>query len=334
MDALKECSRNCEVVQDQNNFDVSVHLFRVSRNLDQGKVFAVLNIEPHSFEDLPTGASNLVLMSFHAESELVVNYGYSLMHSFGLCVGDWTGTRDDGKPCENMRARDSGFYHWCAGSYGDFFTCLFHIVPHIAQVGIENKTGDALAVAWVSQTCGRHDNYLERLMRVIKIDSMGGCHRNRDEATHPGLRVEDRDGIWWGRGQPVPVAGSGTRKMLVTAHYKFYVSLENTVMDDYVTEKFYEGFMTDTVMVYLGAPNARRYAPAPHSFVHALDFPGPEALGAFLLELAADPARYRAHLAWREARPARVAEGFARSMGHDMVRLDGGSMLCRLCRLV
>jgi hypothetical protein len=332
-DALKECSRTCSIVQDSNS-DVIIHLFTAS-DYGSGKAIAVLNLEPHGFEQLPTGASNLVLMSFHAESEVIVNYGYSLMHSFGLCVGDWTGSRDDGKPCENMRAQTSAFYKWCDQNYGDLFTCLFQIVPHITQVRFENKLSDALAVAWITQTCERHDNYLKRLMHVIKVDSMGGCHRNRDETTHPGLQqLEDHDSIWWGKGNPVPVAGSWARKMLIMPHYKFYISLENTIIEDYVTEKFYEGFLGDALMVYLGAPNAQRYAPASHSFINALDFDGPEALGAFLLALADDPDRYRSYFAWREARPVRVSRGFIKSMSQDMVRLDGGSMLCRLCRAV
>ena len=128
--------------------------------------------------------------------------------------------------------------------------------------------------------------------------------------------------------------GSGPRKMLIAGHYKFFVSLENTILDDYVTEKFYEGFMTDTVMVYLGAPNAERYAPAPHSFVNALDFEGPEALAGFLAALAGDEARYRSYLAWKLERPVRVTEEFAASMRHDLVNIDGSSMLCRLCRRV
>ena len=124
------------------------------------------------------------------------------------------------------------------------------------------------------------------------------------------------------------------RKRLITGHYKFFVSLENTIMDDYVTEKFFEGFMTDTVMVYLGAPNAERYAPAPHSFINALDFEGPEALGRFVTELAGDEARYAAYQAWKRARPVRVAKTFAAAMRNDLVNTDGRSMLCRLCRLV
>jgi hypothetical protein len=150
--------------------------------------------------------------------------------------------------------------------------------------------------------------------------------------SHPA-NIQDEDSIWWGKDNGLP-GGSGPKKMLVAGHYKFFVSLENTILEDYVTEKFYEGFMTDAVMVYLGAPNAERYAPAPHSFINALDFEGPAALAVFLKELAGDEERYGAYQAWKLARPAQVTEEFAASMRHDMVNLNRNSMLCRLCGLV
>ena len=326
-EALKECPRNCTVTTDGGAFDVIFYLFNAQQTLGPGKAVAVLNMEPHSFDSLPTSQNNLALMSFHAESDVVANYGYSVMHSLGLCVGDAPGTRDNGEDrCENMRERNSSFYRWCADTHGDFFTCVFDIVPHVVRAGGANKSGDALAVAWISQTCGRHDDYLLKLTRALKMDSMGACHRSRDELAHPGLQAEDRDGIWWGKGRPPPIGGTGVRKMLMASHYKFFVSLENTIMDDYVTEKFYEGFMADTLMVYLGAPNAERYAPAPHSFVNAHDFEGPEALAAHLVALAADTARYDEYFAWRRARPVRVTEEFVRSMSNDMVRRDSVSV--------
>jgi hypothetical protein len=336
--SFDECPHRCSVTENAAEFDVSVSLFNLPRYLSiftsrllPDKAYAVLNLEPHSFESLPTEISNVLLMSFHAESEVVVNYGYSVMHTFGLCIGDESGTRDNGDKCENMRARDSPFYRWCSGAYGDFFTCVFQIVPHIAHMPWARKSNDTLAVAWISATCWRHTNFLQRLMQLINIDSMGKCLRNRDESGHPGIQVMDHDSIWWGKDKPVPIAGTGARKMLIATHYKFFVSIENTIMDDYVTEKFYEGFLTDSLMVYLGAPNARRYAPAPHSFINAHDFDSPESLAAHMLELAADPARFSTYFAWREARPVRVSAEFVRSLEHNLVRLDNLSMLCRLC---
>jgi hypothetical protein len=166
-------------------------------------------------------------------------------------------------------------------------------------------------------------------MKHIPIHSMGGCFRNRDEHSHPALRLADVDNIWWGGGQ-LPGC-SGCKKMLIASHYKFYISLENTIMDDYVTEKFLEGLLTDSVMVYLGAPNAHRYAPVPNSFISALDFDGPASLAKFLVELAADELRYQSFRAWRRELPMKVQESFRDAMQYDPVRLDNQSLLCRVC---
>jgi hypothetical protein len=171
-------------------------------------------------------------------------------------------------------------------------------------------------------------------MKHMRIDSMGECYRNMGEMEHPAWHTQDVDGIWWGRGSIPPVEGSGNWKMLIASHYKFFISVENTIMDDYVTEKFYEGLLTDSVMVYLGAPNARQYAPSPQSFISALDFEGPASLATFLTELAADEERYQSFGAWRMERPVSVAPTFVEAMKNDVVRLDNHSVLCRICDIV
>ncbi len=282
--------------------------------------------------DLPPTAKNVALISYHLESEVVVTYGYTVTAGLGLCVGNPYGVKENGRRCENMQARNSSFFRWCERGFGaDFLTCALHIVPHISRSSPTNGPSGALAAAWISATCERHGGYLARLMKHMRIDSMGRCHRNRDELAHPALQARDLDGIWWGGDGGGPPGSRTARKLLIASRYKFFVSLENTILDDYVTEKFYEGFLADAVMVYLGAPNARAYAPAPHSFVDALDFAGPEALAAFLTGLAGDEARYGAYLAWKRARPVRAAPAFAAALRGDLIALGGGSMLCRLC---
>jgi hypothetical protein len=160
-----------------------------------------------------------------------------------------------------MRALDSDFYRWCARAHSDFLTCLFDIVPHTARTGWTNMSDGALAAAWVSQTCDRHGRYLGRLMAAVQADSMGGCCRNCDELVHPGMHFENVDSIWWchWEGGAPEWAGMGARKMLLASQYKLYVSLEDTIMDDCVTEKLYEGPMahSESLLVFLGAPNAQ-----------------------------------------------------------------------------
>ncbi len=88
------------------------------------------------------------------------------------------------------------------------------------------------------------------------------------------------------------------------------------------------------LQVYLGAPNARTHAPAPHSYIDAADFPGPEALAAFLLALAADEPRYLAYSAWKRARPFVLSPAFHAAIRNDALRGGRHSVVCRLCRLV
>jgi hypothetical protein len=91
----------------------------------------------------------------------------------------------------------------------------------------------------------------------------------------------------------------------------------------------------DAVMVYLGAPDAADFAPAPHSFVNALDFPGPAALAAFLRALAADPARYDSYLAWKRGPgPVRLSQRYRQSVRSTDRAAGVDSVPCRLCRLV
>ncbi len=328
--ALDHCPSACTITDSAANVIVSNLVLPGDRT--PTKIYALLNLEPHSFTSLPLAETNVALMSYHAESELLVNYAYRVLQGFGLCIGIPDGEKQGGRKCENMLRRDSPFFRWCSASFGgDLYSCVFNVVPHVVR-GI-NQSSEALAATWVSQTCERHNGYLAELMKHMRVDSMGRCHRNRDELAHPALLLaRDADGIWWGKDSPVPLDDTGAKKMLIASSYKFFLSMENTAIDDYLTEKFFEGFLADTLLVYLGAPNARRAAPAPHSFVSALDFEGPAALAAFLVALAVDEPRRQSYLAWR--RPAvRVSEGFAEAMRHDLVRLDNRSMLCRLCRL-
>ena len=44
-------------------------------------------------------------------------------------------------------------------------------------------------------------------------------------------------------------------KELISNTYKFHIVIENALVDDYVTEKFYEGLKSASLMIYLGAPN-------------------------------------------------------------------------------
>ena len=74
-------------------------------------------------------------------------------------------------------------------------------------------------------------------------------------------------------------------KERISNSYRFHIVIENAIVDDYVTEKFYEGLKSASLMVYLGAPNVHRYAPARESFINVADFSGVGDLASYLIQV-------------------------------------------------
>jgi hypothetical protein len=78
-------------------------------------------------------------------------------------------------------------------------------------------------------------------------------------------------------------------KERISNNYRFNIVIENAIVDDYVTEKFYEGLKSASLMVYLGAPNVHRYAPARRSFINVADFSGVDDLARYLMQVIFEP---------------------------------------------
>lgn len=131
-------------------------------------------------------------------------------------------------------------------------------------------------VAWVVSNCrtpSRREAFVAELRKHVTVDTFGSCGN---------LTCLQSENCF---------ARLGER-------YYFYLSLENAVCPDYVTEKLYNALHHGMVPVVMGKYSAS-LAP-PGSCIDALRFASPERLAAYLKALAADPARYEAYFAWKK----------------------------------
>lgn len=151
------------------------------------------------------------------------------------------------------------------------------------------KTERATAVYFCRNAHDRsgRTRYAFELMKRLVVDSYGTV-----------LHTRTLDGPDRGR----------ESKLDTIARYPFTLAFENSIAEDYVTEKFFDPLVAGSVPVYLGAPNVADFAPGRRCFIDTRDFAGPGALAEHLLALLRDPPAYEAHLAWKREplRPAFV----------------------------
>lgn len=202
---------------------------------------------------------------------------------------------------------------------------LFNSFSHsVYQNHTLNRSNSPLGVAFVSRLCDRHNNFFSRLMQKVKIDMMGKCMRSRNEDEFDVFNERNLRSLWW-KNQNDITKSKDLKKIIISSKYKFFLSIENTIMEDYLTEKFWAGFLADTVMVYLGAPNADMYAPAQYSFINVLHFESVESLGDYLLYLSSNPVEYNKYKIWKKSKT--VSPFF---LSHVYDNYDNPP-LCKLC---
>uniref|UniRef100_A0A034WP46 Fucosyltransferase n=1 Tax=Bactrocera dorsalis TaxID=27457 RepID=A0A034WP46_BACDO len=85
---------------------------------------------------------------------------------------------------------------------------------------------------------------------------------------------------------------------LLDKSYKFYFSFENSLCNDYVTEKLYNAMKRYVIPVVFGGADYSRFVP-PHSVVDAEDFESAAELAAYLRYVATHPEEYMRYFWWR-----------------------------------
>lgn len=130
--------------------------------------------------------------------------------------------------------------------------------------------------------------------------------------------------------------------MLIST-YKFFLSMENTIQDGYVTEKLFFALNFPVVPVYYGALNAPNITKV-QSFIRAADFRTPKELALYLMHLDQNPPEYQRYHEWR-SKPEHFTDEFLEIQSRKVAgpeelsyykkrkfkRFPRTSQCCRLC---
>lgn len=133
----------------------------------------------------------------------------------------------------------------------------------------ENKTKEAVWVVSHCNTISKREKYINEMSKYIGIDTYGKCGRSCDTNSAEEC------------------------KQILSKTYKYYLSFENTLCNDYMTEKISTIYMDDMnfIPVVRGAPNAKDYLPK-NTFVLASDFKSPKDLAEYLKRLGQNKTLY------------------------------------------
>ena len=133
----------------------------------------------------------------------------------------------------------------------------------------KKKRSDIL-VAWLVSDCvtqSKREEYVRELTKHISVDIYGKCGDKKC-----GTRYT------WSTDNCFQKLLHGNKS------YKFYLAFENSLCEDYVTEKFWSMLNLDVIPVVMGAVDYANFMPK-DSFIDVRDFDGPQALAEYLTYL-------------------------------------------------
>jgi len=128
------------------------------------------------------------------------------------------------------------------------------------------------------------DAYVQELMKYIKIDSYGKCLQNKDidDKFKNSLTMHNKEFLDFLR------------------QYKFMISFENAICDDYMTEKLFRTLNVGVIPIYKGAPNIKQWLPSNKSAIVVDDFDSPEELAKYIKYVDETPDEYNSYLSYKK----------------------------------
>ena len=145
---------------------------------------------------------------------------------------------------------------------------------------LSKKTKFSFGVISSCDASSRRLEYIDELKKFINVDVYGKCATDLDKV----CTDEKND-----------VCG----KEYLSSVYKFYFAFENSICDDYVTEKFFKILQYNVIPVVLGAADYSVYVPKT-AYINVFDYETPKDLANYLLHLSSNKTAYNSYFEWKK----------------------------------
>ena len=157
------------------------------------------------------------------------------------------------------------------------------------------------------------------LMKFMEVHNYGGCLHNKEPPAHiKKLNQQSHE------------AGRKMEELL--AEYVFYLSLENSICTDYITEKLGRSFRFGTLPIVASVnnvfPDYSKMTPNEHTVINILSFKTVQEVAQRLKEITSKEKLFDFYLSYRKERPEDWPLAFRQSL-NAQTQEDG----CPLCKL-
>ncbi|KAL7633869.1 UNVERIFIED_CONTAM: hypothetical protein RMT77_015830 [Armadillidium vulgare] len=160
-----------------------------------------------------------------------------------------------------------------------------NVVNYLTEEELEKKK----LLIWIGSACYKHqpfirENFVELIKKEFRLDIFGRCGQTCDD--YSGLNIYGN------------IIGGNPCDQRIP-NYAFYLAVENSLCDDYVTEKIYKAWHFGVIPVVIGKVNYSMFAP-PKSYIDYRDFSSIAELIAYLKKVASNASLYNEYLKWKE----------------------------------
>ena len=153
----------------------------------------------------------------------------------------------------------------------------------LAGVDYTGKKTRVSPVGWMVSVCttqSRREQYVDVLKKYVGVDVYGGCGSLKCGSNNMSTwTTDDCDRILFHEENS----------------YKFYLAFENSLCEDYISEKLWRMMKLDVVPVVMGAVDYAKILPR-DSYIDARDFSSARMLAAYLKHLHRNNSKYNQYL--------------------------------------